>query len=532
MRSSDLPNILWQPSEEGLRRATRRIQGWLWPNLLVVMDIYGCAGRWAEVLKAFQAISSASNTAGAGLDCGSSSVSHRDAASQDRESIGVEPDVTAMTAGAEAGRPQAPLHPGPLAYAVTACINLVKVDEAAVALAYMLDSLRSHRATAVAATTTRGGTPPTPDIVGGAMAAGGENYSERIEARSLNNEAEATITGSAGGDIGDRKVYVGESLGIQWLDATVRGFARADRWDLAIAVLSPEVCVWVSVGGDVHQVSDMVDRGDGRQGIQQLRLSLAPFFASILNAIPANPKQIEGATACLEALKTAMKLVDTGIPLDYSSEYVSVETRRSLTVEVEATEGKELGTSKSFPGQPEAGSTAECREARRREESIYAEVLRCLSSAVVEYNPSWVARVTSNVFKPPRRLVSPPPSADPDGDYINLRRATDELIRSCIAGLPAATVLDAVRLAWESNECHGEMRDVGRHAALRLYEAGVHARTLSAGIQWVSATAGAVDLSTEFICSHEEIGVGALHVVLSDMLRRHAYDEEVSARTI
>ncbi|CAN0243521.1 unnamed protein product [Laminaria digitata] len=118
---------------------------------------------------------------------------------------------------------------------------------------------------------------------------------------------------------------------------------------------------------------------------------------------------------------------------------------------------------------------------------------------------------------------------DDDGGHAPTA-ATGLLLRARCAALPPKAVLDAVRRAWAQDSFEGEeaAKERRRSAAFALYEAGIEAGALAEDTHWASATAGVVDLDLSDYRGNEALPMAALNLVLIDMLRRYAFEEDVS----
>lgn len=489
-------------------------------SLLTAMDIYGRAGRWAEVAEAFSTLAYGDTPSGSFPGATTDSCSAADAA--------------------VAGDLLAAIHSAPLAFAVTAYLKLGQVEVAAAALSAMRASLRSE---GIAVGAVPGvGTPWTSPGVTTRIASGrGRNGGgDEAESRAVEEE---TLADGVGGDSTKEFVYMGRHPDVAWVNLTVRAFVRRGRWDLAAAVLSPEICEWACVETvatrKVRQQSTKDGAGDDvRREMEKLRQSLGAFLETKATAKRPAHGTVEGAKACIRALERAAGTVGTHRSVPPSCGISPLVTVKPTVEEVE--DGEHVGKDRSLEGPLEAGSDATAGKNGRpktRTELVRAEALRALASSEVQREaPGIVEEASSTTFSELsdlRNTLPPWLPVDFAEGANNAGEVTDELLRSRASCLSAGVILAAVRRAWASDSCRGEeeMHDIGKCAALALYEAGVDAGKLSAGVQWASSAAGVMDLSGGNFSNNQAAGMCALHVVLKDMLRQYAFKEEVSMET-
>lgn len=539
---------LWRAYHRRLH-TTPTYQGWLWPNLLIAMDIYGRAERWAEVVDAFSALAYGVNPP-IKPPGGSKKRLGRPKKKGSAKDHAVPPPIA----------PLAPLHPSPLAYAVTACLMFDQVEEAAAALSGIKVSLRSDAAKAGAV--CGGGVPRTPSGVrmGVTPGKGVDGGDDDAESLAVQEEIRADRFGA---DSTEEFVYMGGHPDAAWVDSTVRAFLKADRPDLAAAVLSPEICEWACVDAvardEIQQNAGESGEEDRvRRAMEKLQQSLGAFLEQEAGVKRLTNGSVEGAKRCAQALEMAVEAVGAsrsftssgspkagttepattpetengdhadeslslGCPLEAAAktkaiEYVGEDEHLGypLETEVEAEDSEHLDKNESLGCSLEAGSTTADGngEARTRTELVNAEALRWLSSPEI------------------RGEACGGLSAESAEDTNSPGGVTDELLRSRIASLSAEIILATMRRAWASDSFRlkEEIKDVGKLAALALYEAGINAGKLSAGAQWASTAAGVVDLSGGHFSTSQAVGMGALNIVLRDMLRQYAYEEEVSGK--
>ena len=104
------------------------------------------------------------------------------------------------------------------------------------------------------------------------------------------------------------------------------------------------------------------------------------------------------------------------------------------------------------------------------------------------------------------------------------------LLRARCAALPPKAVLGAVRRAWAQGSFEEDDTAKERRisASFALYEAGIESGSLAGDTHWASATAGVVDLDLNDYRGDSALPLAALNLVLTDMLRRYAFEEDVS----
>lgn len=503
-----------------------------WPWRLVVVDIYGRAGRWSEVTDAFDAFLVESTNI--------RSLSGRPRLQKvpGRLPLPEEPDgdaavVTASeTAAAAAAEPWASVHPAPLAHVVMAYLKPGKVDAAARALLFLKTSL--NRA----------------EVMDSSFTGGAKGCSVCTHGETVNRDLPLGVPDPA------------------WLDAAVRGFARLGRWDLAGIVLSPEICEWaaahetVAVGQQAHQGGGGRGGGGDRKGFGKTRESLRSFLESKLEVKRPARGQVAGARACLEALERIFihgdaekaggagnssglwpRTVATPVPPVESLVEVALSSCASSRLST-----RESKTERRKPGSSDEDDINNARERGEKEQQqqlVYSEAIRWLSLVELEKRDGAAAAAppaalpiapeTSRENTPGSPLdgLSSPScgqnQSDAVGDALSLARQ----LRCRSAALPQEAMLDAVRRAWVSPESadrggSDETKERRRSAAFALYEAGVESGTLAEGAHWASPTAGVMDLYCRDYRENRAVPLAALNLVLTDMLRRHAYGEEVS----
>lgn len=542
---------LWRAYHRRLHK-TPTYQGWLWPNLLVAIDVYGRAGRWAEVADAFSALAygvtpHSTFPAGAKKRRGRPPVKN--------------PKKDDAVPAAAAATPLAPLHPSPLAYAVTACLKFDQVEEAAAALSGMQVSLRSDAAKVGAV--RRGGIPRTSfGVRMGAAPGKGEDGGDD-DAESLAVQEEAFVD-KVDADSTEEFGYMGGHPDAAWIDSTVRAFLKVDRPDLAAAVLSPEICRWACVDSvareEIQQNARESGEGDGVRGVmEKLRQSLGRFLEKEAGAKRSTHGTVEGVKSCVQALELAVEAVgrsrsfsssgspqagtveSAGKPEAEDSEHADEEQslRCPLEAVAEAEHSEHVGEDQSLGCPLESVGKAEDSDNLGKDQSLGCSLEA--GSDTADGNGEARTRTELVNAEALRRLTSPEIQVEACGelpaefrqDANSSGGVTDELLRSRIAGLSADGILAAMRRAWASDSFRldEEIRDIGKLAALAMYEAAVDAGKLSAGAQWASTAAGVVDLSGGHFSTSQAVGMGALNVVLKDMLRHYAYEKEVSGKT-
>lgn len=481
-------------------------------SLLTAMDIYGRAGRWAKVAEAFSALANSKPPADSPVGAANGSASAADSA--------VAVDLLSAH------------HSTPLAFAVTAYLKLGHVNVAAAALSIMRATLSSDGA-AMGAMRSVVAPRRSPGVTMGTEPGKGQNGGDH-EAESRAVEKQTLLDGVGGDNTEEELVYMGRHPDVAWINSTVRAFVRKERWDLAAAVLSPEICEWACIDlvvlGEVGQPSSNCAASEDVRGEREkLRQSLGPFLEKKATVKRLANGTVEGAKACIRALEMAVGTMSTRGPAS------PFGTAESVVAGAEVSE--DAGQDLSFKYPSEAGldtATGESGKARTRTELVSAEALRWLASSKIQRETSGIAEEASNTTSSEQLdlLNSLPPSlpADFTKTINSPDRVADELLRSRAACLPTEVILTAVRRAWASDLCRAdeEVHDVGKWAALALYEAGVGAGKLSVGVQWASAAAGVVDLSGGNFSKNQAVGICALHVALKDMLWQYAYEEEVS----
>lgn len=436
-----------------------------WPWRLVIVDIYGRAGRWAEAAEAFDTY------------------------------VG---ETTPLYTAASV-EPWTSIHPSPLTHVVTAYLKTGRVEEAARALSFLRASLT----------------------------AGSTDFFRDSGGRSENSD-----------DVGEARDLPLGPPDPTWVDIAVRGFARVGRWDQAIAVLSTEICAWALA--ETGARGRRGDSGDGgrRGGLDRVLASLELFLGLKMKVKRPARGQVASLVACLEALESIRANYGGGaVAKDVSNPGPSVtpETReerqgggfprhRSPSSFVSDSQDcrREEGRDR-FSGLNEnktnksAGGVLE----KQHEEVVYAEALYWLSLVEQELNNKESMAEHAAFSQSPERGSTDCHSSD----AMSMAR----LLRSRSATLPQEAVLDAVRKAWvrESFEDSDPSSERRRSAAFALYEAGIESGSLAEGLHWASPTAGVVDLYCKDYGENRAVPLAALNLVLTDMMRRHAYGEEV-----
>ena len=478
-----------------------RPRRWTWQ--LVVVDIYGRAGRWTEAADAFDAFV---------VESFGSATSRNPTLG--RLPLPEEPGGELMTADGVAAAAElwASVHPSPLAHAVGAYIKLNKVDGAAWTLLFLRTSLSADFARAVA------------DV--------------DIAVSPADNEDEGDDFG------GGEKRPLGPP-DPAWVANAVRGFARLGRWGLITEVLSPEICDWAS--------DDSGPEGNKRVEAFQLALdSLKSFLEHKSRVKRPAPGQIDGAKACLKAMEGIRGNLQDRTVVERDAQCRSTaEIPKEDVKDVKERRGQEKEGATGFGRLPESatvmatatlyprqGDLESDRDADlppiedsdddaarsvgdQEQRAIYAEALQWLM----------VVRGTEgHVRKPGGEMTPLMPLSDAwsqdwaGADVASIAR----LLRLRAANLEQETVLEAVRQAWVEDSVEGHEADRRRSAAFALYEAGLEAGVLTEDLHWTSPTAGVVDLHCGDYRKNRAVPLAALHLVLTDMLRKHAFEEEVS----
>ena len=474
-----------------------------WPWLLVVVDIYGRAGRWAAAAEAFDSFLSSKTSASFGDDedhLGSASASVSASAGSTADCFTRLPMPDELGGGGGGGSVSAPrgelstaaaaLPPGAwaslpssaLAHATTSYLKLGMAEEAAEVLSF----LKAGLGVVSAPSSTAAAAAPAPDPAG---LGNGSSSNTGSESRSgLEGE---------GGDGRRRDCGMTPPVGSSdpaWIEGTIRGFARLGGWDLAPAVLSPEIVGWVfsseaGVGAGITSGGSGSGSGSGR-GDGRLALafeSLEAFLESKLMAKRPAAGQVDGARACLELLRACRA-----------------------------------------GGAPEGDEQA----------LVYAEALRWLSSPAQASTSGDGGDVAAGASKTAvgEQKDAPPPVV---GAATRERFGDDyrAILRSRCESLPQEAVLRAIGRAWGAttegqHAEEGGVRDAAterrRLAAFALYEAGVEANALPADGHWTSQSAGVLSLNYREYQMQDGAPLAALHLVLSDMRRKYAYEEPVS----
>lgn len=458
------------------------------------MDIYGRGGRWAEAADAFDAFvgESFGNATNANVSWG-------------RLPLPEEPGGDLMTADGEAAAVElwSSVHPSPLAHAVTAYIKLNKVDAAARTLSSLRTSL-----TAAASLDAGYGDGDTDDPSRDSKSCGEE------EALPLGPPDPA------------------------WVAIAVRGFARMGRWDLITEVLCPEVCGWAS--------DDAGPNGDERAGGFQLVLSSLKSFLEHKSRVKKPvPGQVLGAKACLEIIEgiggdlQGWAGDDVGgaqrgpvtetlgeaqeevvVMVDGASER-SVGSSSTASVLHSLHQGLESVEDRAFSsGEYSDGDTRRAVEQEQR--AIYVEALHWLMVVETEgYGPAPLGEASSS--RSSSEALREDYAAADDG-------AIARLLRSRAAALEHKAVLEAIRRAWKQDSFEDRGADRRRSAAFALYEAGVETGVVEEDMHWTSPTAGVLDLHCGDYRQNRAVPLAALHLVLKDMLRKYAFEQEVSLK--
>lgn len=452
-----------------------------------MVDIYGRGGRWAEAADAFDAFvgESFGNATNTNVSWG-------------RLPLPEEPGGNLMTADGEAAAAElwSSVHPSPLAHAVTAYIKLNRVDAAARTLSFLRTSL-----------TAASSVGP------------GRGDGDTDDSSSCGEEEELPLG----------------PPDPAWVAIAVRGFARMGQWDLITEVLCPEVCGWAS--------DDAGPNGSERAGSFQLVLnSLKSFLEHKSRVKKPVPGQALGAKACLEIIEDiggdirgwagdgvggAQYQPGTEALGDAQEEVVeggsgkSTGSSSTLSVLHSLHQGLESVEDPAFSsGEDSDGDMRRAVEQEQR--AVYVEALHWLMVVETEgYGPAPLGEAASS------RSSSEAPREDyaaaDDG-------AIARLLRSRAAALENKAVLEAIRRAWKQDSLEGRGADRRRSAAFALYEAGVDTGVVEEDTHWTSATAGVLDLHCGDYRQNRAVALAALHLVLKDMLRKYAFEQEVSLK--
>ena len=235
---------------------------------MVVVDIYGRAGRWADAAEAFDAFAGISSSLSdmsdlapdPDTDLGSPGNTFARLPMPDElggDGVSVRKRLSALPLEARAS-----LHPSALVHATTSYLKLGMAEEAAEVLLFLKASLEAAG--------------------GAAAAAGGSRRVDGGDRQGGERTAPSLFTPAGSSDPA-------------WIEGAVRGFARLGGWDLAPEVLSPGIVGWFSGGAGT------ADGSDGRLAL--VFESLEAFLESKVLAKRPAPGQVEGSRACLELLK-------------------------------------------------------------------------------------------------------------------------------------------------------------------------------------------------------------------------------------
>lgn len=283
-----------------------------WPPLAIVMDIYGRTGRWDEAAQAFEAYiaeraKAAAATARKAADAGK--LREPDPSQGElgaRYGAGERGNALAEIGSAPA--PWSALQPAPFAYTTTAYLKLGRIDDAGLALMRLRATLRSGKDDQSLGAGD-GGEGCYPD--GHAETLGPD---DRGNASPLvTSRAKSASYRRSPGSAGDRDAPLGLP-DAAWVEASVRSFVRARRWDLAADALSPEMFGWLAADAGKTDDHDQTDQ----DALEKLRTSLEPFLHKKANVKRPPRGQKAGAAACLRALKIGMEYARSGghLPLD------------------------------------------------------------------------------------------------------------------------------------------------------------------------------------------------------------------------
>lgn len=459
-----------------------------WPWRLIVVDIYGRAGRWVKAADAFDAF------VGESFGKATSTNNHLG-----RLPLPDEPGGDLMTADGAAAAAElwASSHPSPLAHAVTSYIKLSKVDGATRTLSFLRACLAA----------------------GSAECCGDPGRNGKL---SETDEEELPLG----------------PPDPAWLDVAVRGFGRLGRWDLAAAALSPEICEWVSADTEARS-----QRGDQevveRKTLEVVLASLKSFLEHKGGVKRPAEGQVEGARACLEVLvgfetdlfrgsgakdDTGLRPTAVGATEATTSEqfggYASERSPLPLPSSALPQRDVRIDDDKASGKKSDLDvATETVKEQNRR--AVYAEALRWLPDVEPKRDKAaWAPEPLSR-------------SAESLGDS-NFDDGADAasmalLLRCRSAGLTQEALLGVVRQAWLQDSLDGgaDTKERRRSAAFALYEAGMESGTLADDVHWTSTTAGVMDLYCRDYRESRAVPLAALNLVLTDMLRRHAYGQEV-----
>ncbi|CAN0206011.1 unnamed protein product, partial [Ectocarpus sp. 12 AP-2014] len=564
-----------------------------WPWRLVAVDIYGRAKRWAAAAEAFDAFigemgfppsrdgrrrrrrrrRSVEGTAEMQEE------REEEQEEQEQEEAHVSARIATPTrlplpeefgggAGGGGGGKKAvefssplPLqawssfHPSAIAHAITAYLKLGRVGEAAEVLSFLKASVSAGGATHAA-----GGL--SPGYVGGSEEGGG-------------------CGGRAGSD---PSLSDPPAVDPGWMEGTVRGFARAGKWDMALEVLSTDIVAWFSAetGGDRRS------GGGGGAGLAAASESLEAFLEAKLEAKKPASGQVAGSKACLELLKVAAG-AQRGVSGDGDATIATAAAAAATAAEEEN-------------DRPAASAVAVPAAALRGQEQGWQreETTPSATAATAAAAPSPVARETHGSDRVPgKRCDTPEPvggdarvgkaegggsgSSEPvvdrhrqdalvyteairwllpggrlapdrtDGDGTTPEAAGGDIpahllpaielfsngcrsmLRSGRRSASQEAVLQTICKVWggtggtaaAAEDAGDATKERRRSAALALYEAGVESKTLPADAHWASQSAGVLNLDCMDYQMHHGMPLAALNLVLSDMRRKYAHEETV-----
>lgn len=520
-----------------------------WPWLLVLVDIYGRAGHWDKVSKAFDAflvkmaphplVSAHHSRAKA------SAAKHLNVPQLLRLPMSEAPDDDDLMTFGNAGNNNIAfdswetVHPSPLAYAVTAYLKNQKPDKvqkAALALTFLKASL-------------------TADIRKTECPSTRSDLKKRgtEDAKDSNKKRSSAIAGKLPFGAPDPT----------WIESTVRKFARLGKWDLAIGALSPEIFEWASTEARESRVQHGGARGDGsRHGeLERVLESLAAFLASKLELKRPAPGQVEGSRACLQVLEILRAdmhsddadtvVVDDGGEVSKEQSTTASATRREERPKEEQGASSQSPVSLCIPydmcglaivKNDQTGGKTDHHQQRQHIDGTSqggkkedAKALQWLSA--VEVSDREIDAAPKAEQKEKEKVLTKVPTDRKNNEY-SLDSTEDvassalmaQQLRPCSAAI-SQMVFDDMQRAWVQNpfeDINQAASEQQVSAAFALYEAGVESGAVPEDTHWASPSAGVLDLCYKNFQENQAVPLAALNLVLSDMLRKYAYGEEVS----